>query len=127
MKQSYEHKYKLKYKVEHECGEFTKQEILNENAGGADALIIFSLIYPEDGSFSQNFSTVDGRTGMSLPDNEVYKVWVLLSHRLANSKTLAEGTKELARTIFKIITADSSCKNSDCTVVGSEKMEETNG
>lgn len=100
------HKYKLKYKLDMDAGEFSKEDLTNDpsDVGGTDALILFSLLYPEDGSFSSLMITKDGRSGevTELDDNEVFKVWSMLAHRLAESKTLSKNKKEFASQVFEI-------------------------
>ena len=103
------HKYKLRYRWEPEAGEFSKDDC-TEGRGGTDAAILFSLLYPEDGSFSMNFWTWDGRAAKDgripvLDDKELFKVWALLSQRLANSQTLDEGRKEFAETAWEVFRA----------------------
>jgi hypothetical protein len=97
------HKYKLKYKLEHECGNFEKESI-KEGEGATDALLIFSLLYPEDGSYSQYHYSIDGRNnGQEISDNDLFKIWTMLTKRLSDSKTLANNKKAFAGDVFKVI------------------------
>ena len=99
------HKYRLKYLLESEHGAFSKEE-LGEEWGGTEALILFSLLYPSDGSFSVNSWSWDGRNeSKELPDAELFKVWSLLTLRLAKSETLDEDRREFARHVFEAIRA----------------------
>lgn len=100
-----DHKYKVRYDIEMKVGEFTKDELMAENKSGTDALLYFSLLYPEDGSFSLLFNSIDGRTGKELDSNELFKVWSMLGHSLSNSKTLSEGKRELCKSVHEIISA----------------------
>jgi hypothetical protein len=107
------HKYKMKYKFEPERGEFTKEDLKKAgDVGGTDAMILFSLIYPEDGSFSLNFWTYDGRQpedhdkqrGIAeLPDQELFKVWMMLASRLGRSTTLSEPKRQFAQDVHQTI------------------------
>lgn len=112
------HKYKIRYKLEPEVGEFSADEC-GQAGGGTDAYIFFSLIYPEDGSFSMNFFPKDGRNdGKELDDNEIFKVWSLLASRLARSETLDEGKKTFAEAVFdtfrKSVLKGRHPENCDC-------------
>lgn len=103
------HKYKTKYKLETEFGEFTAEEIRKEGNGGCDAYIFFSLIFPEDGSYSQTFFSFDGRNeGKALEANDLWKVWAMMSKNLMDRKKdlpewkyiIAEATFEMIREII---------------------------
>jgi len=99
-----EHKYKLKYDLDTKVGEFTKEELEKDDAGGTDALILVSLLYPEDGSFSTYFTTYDGRNeGKNLEDIEIFKFWSMLSKRLSESNTLSVKKKEIASMAFEMV------------------------
>lgn len=101
------HLYKLMYKVEKPPAGVGPSDV-PEGYGATDALLLVSLLYPEDGSFSAFFIGVDGRPegeledkSAILDDNEWFKVWTLLTKRLAESKTLPEGKKEYCRLVFE--------------------------
>jgi len=74
-----------------------------EDIGATDAAIVISMLYPPDGSFSMALSTLDGRTGKEVDDNELFKVWSMLSKTLAESKTLGPGKKAFASQVFEEI------------------------
>lgn len=74
-----------------------------EDIGATDAAIVISMIYPTDGSFSMLSSSLDGRTGKEVDDNELFKVWSLLAKSLAESKTLGPGKKAFAGQVFEEI------------------------
>ena len=92
--------YNIKYAVEE--GQFTKEELKNGDFGGCDAIIIHSLIYPEDGSRSEIIFTADGK-GSALPSLEVFKSWVMLASHLANAEDLSAEKKELCSMIFETV------------------------
>lgn len=100
------HKYKTKYQLDADYGEFTKEEIKKEGAGGCDAFVFFSLIYPEDGSYSQTFFSSDGRNkGKDLDSNELWKVWSMFTKNLVDRKDeLPEWKYQLADVTWDAIT-----------------------
>lgn len=83
------HKYKLKYKVDYERGEFTSDDVKKDkNNGGTDAIIVHSLIFPEDGSLSHNFYSVDGRTKEALNSTDTFKAWAMMGFSLSERDDL---------------------------------------
>lgn len=111
-----QHKYTLLYKLDPRPEGYTKEELEELNAklpddqkwSACDAGIFFSLLYPEDGSYSWLMLPVDGRPAAKakdheLSDDEVFKCWTMLAHRLANSKTLGEGKKMLCAQVHEIM------------------------
>ncbi len=83
-------RYKLRWDLKFDCGEFSKKKL--GGRGGTDALVVASLLYPDDGSFSATWYSYDGRhQGRSLEDEEVFKLWALMAIRLSESETLGEG------------------------------------
>ena len=97
-----EHKYKLKYDLKTEPGEWTKEHIKETGSGGTDAFVMFSIIYPADGSLSVQNLSVDGRNnGDPLPDNEIFKLWTMLAQQLGESETLTPGKKAFAADVFE--------------------------
>lgn len=97
------HIYKLAYELSYKPGEFTADKHEKEGVGLTDALLFFSIIYPEDGSLSSHFTSIDGRTKQPMDDHEVFKVWTLLASRLANSHTLGAGHKKFVSSVFEQI------------------------
>lgn len=88
--------YRLRYRVDFEPGQFEKSDATPDQ-GLTDALLLASIIYPPDGSLSVMFLSKDGRTGEELADIELFKVWSMLSARLAESTTLPEGMRRFAQ------------------------------
>ena len=76
-----------------------------KTAGACTAVVVGSILYPEDGSYSAAFLTVDGRTGTSLHDNELWKAWSLLAVQLSRSDTLSEHKRELCALVWDTICA----------------------
>lgn len=100
-----EHKYKLQYKVfpkpEGISNEKAAEDANKDGTGACDAMLLASIIYPEDGSLSIFFMGIDGRSGKELADNEWFKVWAMLTSRLARSHTLAPGKRDFCATVFE--------------------------
>ena len=71
--------------------------------GACTALVIGSLLYPEDGSYSSLFLSLDGRTGKELEDAELWKAWLMLARQLSESKTLHESKRELCERVFEAV------------------------
>lgn len=97
--------YFLTYKLERHIDGLTREEV-PADMGACDAGVFLSMIYPEDGSFSMAVVSMDGRTGEPVSDNELFKVWTLIAHRLAESSELPDGPgtkRDLARKLFQIV------------------------
>ena len=92
------HKYRMTYgeMTAHPEG-LSAEEVKASGRGACDALFLASLIFPEDGSLSLEFASLDGRTGNELSDLEWFKIWALLTSRLAKSHTLDRGRLEFAK------------------------------
>lgn len=92
------HKYKLKYSLDANPGEFDKDEITD---GGTDALIVGSLLFPEDGSYSQTYFSIDGRNkGKAVPVMDEFKFWLLMAKSLSENEKLPEGRRAFCRMAF---------------------------
>ena len=101
MQKPTEYKYKIRYKMEKpDIGAFTKDQA--EGGGLTDCLLIGSVLHPPDGSYSQTFYTFDGRkNGEDWDDKDLFKFWILMASRLANSKTLDRGRRDFADNVFE--------------------------
>lgn len=71
--------------------------------GAADAVVVLSMLYPQDGSFGVLINSLDGRTGEEVTDSELWKVWTMMAVRLMQSKTLAEPKRSLAQTLHECV------------------------
>lgn len=99
-----ERRYRMTYSLHPHPEGLTVDEVrTSKEGGGCDAVLLASLIYPEDGSFSCLFVGKDGRTGSNLQDVEWFKVWTLLASRLARSETLGPGHRQLAQACFDLV------------------------
>lgn len=100
----YNHGYKLLWKLDKHPGGVKKEDV-PEGFGACDAVLFCSIIYPADGSLSIYFIGVDGRKEGEIQENlediEWFKVWTLLSSRLADSKTLGPDQKNICREAFE--------------------------
>lgn len=95
-----DHRYPLTYTITVHDPPLTADQVRAQNEGACDAVVIFSLIYPADGSFSSLLLSKDGRTGEELTDKELWKVWSMFARRLADSKTLDPARKAIAAIAF---------------------------
>ena len=101
-----EHAYPMSYQLRTNNPPLTPEQAkaaTEEGWGSCDAMLTASILFPEDGSYSVFFDSKDGRTGQELTDHEWFKVWSMLTHRLAQSKTLDAGRKGFAASVFDVI------------------------
>jgi hypothetical protein len=84
-------------------GQAHLEKLKKEDVGATDAVIMISMAYPADGSFSMLPASLDGRTGKEVDDNELFKVWTMLAKSLADSPTLGPGKKAFAAQVFEEI------------------------
>ena len=97
-----ERRFPLTYELRAEDPPLTADEIMAMGRGGCDAMILLSMLYPADGSFSLLVVSKDGRTGDEVTDAEIFKCWAMLAKRLADSSTLSPNKRELARTLWEV-------------------------
>lgn len=98
-----DHQYKLLYQIERKPEGFSAEEAharSKQGYGACDALLLASIIYPKDGSLSVFFIGHDGRTDAELADHEWFKVWMMLTSRLAQSTTLESGRRAFCTAVF---------------------------
>lgn len=101
-----EHAYPLSYQFRVNNPPLTPEQARADTEAGwgsCDAMLTASILFPEDGSYSVKFASKDGRTGQELTDHEWFKVWSLLTHRLAQSKTLDSARKAFATDVFEVL------------------------
>jgi hypothetical protein len=96
--------YPLRYSVESRPGGWRKEELGED--GGADAVIIVSLIFGEDGSRSEMTLSLDGRTKKQLPDIELFKTWVGFAYQLQDSPTLSPAARAICRLAYMTVRED---------------------
>lgn len=95
-------KYHLTYDAKAHPEGIEKEQV-PDGQGGCTAVVIGSLLYPEDGSYSTVFASLDGRTGEPLSDDELWKAWTMLTHQLGMSPTLTPNKKALCNEVFGIV------------------------
>ena len=94
-------KYHLTYDFEAHPEGLSKDEVEAMGKSACSAFFAASILYPPDGSYSVLFMSKDGRTNEELPDGEWFKLFLMLSKRLSQSKTLDEGRRMLAGMPFE--------------------------
>ena len=95
--------YHTRYTFEPQAGAFTRDE-LGPDEGACDAFVFVSMLYQEDGSYSQQVATFDGRDrGEPLAPEELFKVWCLLATELSGREDLSEGRRDLCARIHRIV------------------------
>jgi len=97
-----ENKYFVTYNLTSHPDGIAREQV-PEGDGAATAVAILSMIYPPDGSFSLLVASLDGRTGETVSDKELWKVWTLMAKELSNSATLSPNKKELCALTFDIM------------------------
>lgn len=101
MSDKYEHEYKVKWHADY-CS-MKAEEVKAEGVGACDALILHSIIFPPDGSYSHNFFAMDGRERKPLSDEEVFKAWMMLGMTLERKGQLPEDKHFLVSAINGLI------------------------
>jgi hypothetical protein len=95
--------YPLTYDIRPEDPPLPRSKVEELNRSACDAIVLLSMIYPPDGSFSLLVESLDGRTGEEVSDNELWKVWTMLATRLAKSKTLSTNKREVAQLLWETV------------------------
>lgn len=101
--------------------EATKEKQKNSKYGYADALIIHSLFFQEDGSRKEIISTTNGNLTESLSDLEIFKSFCNMAFIFEKSETLPLPFRMLCHTIAAMI------KNFNFNIEIAEKEEQVNG
>ena len=92
-------KYHLRYKIEAVPEGFDKEEALRDGCGAATAIILHSILFPEDGSYGHITASLDGRTGQPLSSMELFKAWTMMAHEVAAHTDLEPGRRALAANV----------------------------
>lgn len=95
-------KYHVVYNITPHKEGITADEV-PEGLGACTALLIGSIIYREDGSYSTVFYGMDGRTAEDLDADEMWKAWVMLSKTLAENNKLSPNKRMLCRKVFETV------------------------
>jgi len=103
-------KYRVKYKIDHEIGQFTKDELRKDGSGGCDAFVFASILRcnetgePHEGAKSIGFLSVDGRTDHSnIPDTEMFQVFGHLAKMVSELPGCLDWQRELASLTHEMI------------------------
>lgn len=99
------HNYKLKYKINIEArDEGYQPEDCSEECGLTDVLAVFSILYPDDGSYSQCITlTADGREKRPMSQDEIFKLWMTLGLSLSEAETLSDSKRQFVQTFAEIV------------------------
>lgn len=92
--------YRVTYLVE-PC-KLSREEV-KDGWGAADALVIGSLIFPEEGGVSYQMATIDGRGPGPVGSDDVFKTWVFMAHELSQREDLSENKRELCEHVFRAV------------------------
>lgn len=71
--------------------------------GGAQGLLVVSVIWSDDGTQSIKFTSKDGRSDTDLPPEEWWRIWCTLSAYLRDLKGLDHDKRDFCDTIFGVI------------------------
>lgn len=92
------HRYRLKYDLKTESGEFSVDQLKATKSGGTDSLIVVSCLSPTDGTYSQAIVvTKDGRTDDLMTPRDLFKAWLMMGESVARTPGLDPHRAELAR------------------------------
>lgn len=83
-------------------GAFTKDELIKNEWGGCDNIIIHSIILPEDGSYSHLLMSRNEK-GTEMDSNAIWKAWVAMAHTLAGKEDLVAGKRDLCQQVFEAV------------------------
>lgn len=74
----------------------------DDDLGACDALVVMSILYPDDGSYSMLPLSRDGRTGGRLASREIFKAWMMLAKHVAEMTDLDDARRSLAGGAFDV-------------------------
>ena len=99
------HKYKIRYKIGFETREHDyRPEDCSDEQGLTDGLAVFSMLYPEDGSCSQQLNlALDGRTNEAMEPNDLFKLWMMMGLGMADSGDFTGGRQNLLQVFATMI------------------------
>lgn len=94
--------YHILYDVEAHPEGLSIDEIKASGKGGCTALLLGSILFPPDGSYSIMFNNIDGRTGERLDSHEEWKAWIMMANYLMKKDDLSPDQQLLAETVWDI-------------------------
>ena len=99
----------VKYVVH--AGEFAREQLEEEGAGGCDALLLVSLMrggkHAHDGPLSVAYFSVDGTYGKPLestpqiPNTELFTIMTTMAKDLSEDESLPDWMRSIARKTFE--------------------------
>jgi surface antigen len=88
----------LRYAPQFEAGTWRREDAGEK--GLTDALLMVSMVFPPDGSFSGAVIGHDGRTGDDLAPLDMWRAWLTLTNALARTDGLPDEYKhQIARAL----------------------------
>src|ERR1700761_5540680 len=103
--ETHERTYPLTYEITPRPERVPASWVREQGLAACDAVVVLSMIYPEDGSFSLAVPSLDGRTGEPVTDADLWKVWTMLAKNLSESPTLSAPKREFCELTFKAVFA----------------------
>lgn len=94
--------YYLTYKVTAHPSGITKEQV-PDGEGACHSIIVHSMLYQPDGSFSLLTVGTDGRNDRDVEPNEMFKVWTLMASELADYDQLSPNKREFCKVVFESI------------------------
>lgn len=93
-------KYKLKYSVEMKEDGYSAEDVLNDDEGLCDSIVIMSTIHHENGMYDQLNIGFDGRQRKpfsDIDDNDtaLFKAWMILGFDLRDRQNLTGFKRDL--------------------------------
>lgn len=87
-----------------------------EGVSAATGYLIVSIILPKDGSYSQMWYTVDGRSDKPFEDEgiAVFKAWSLMAESLGKKTDLPDWQRKIAQDTFESLRKRMLSAHSDC-------------
>jgi hypothetical protein len=96
-----EHKYPIKYNIE--PGEFTKEDLENGGFGGADSILLMSVMGEfGKGPMSHLVLSLEGKTGFEIPPNRLFSLWCMMAHHISKLPGLDPNLKTITSEIFEM-------------------------
>lgn len=102
-----DHLYRLSYALRVNDPPLTAEQARAQVAefGACDAVILMSILFPADGSYSLAVLSKDGRSkdGAPLSGNELFMAWMLWAHNLKDDPDLSPGRRQLVGMIWETL------------------------
>lgn len=100
-------RYRVHYRIGHDEGEgLTEAELQGRREGGCDALLLAHVLR-NGGRLQFQFLSLDGKTGKTLSDRELFVIWSSLAHVIKDGQ-LEPTQRQLARMVFETAVAEAA-------------------